>query len=195
MIGLLILAALLVVASSSSSASSRTSTTPQPLRVVGDSFGVGIAAAASSPPFAGVTSSARVGAPASATPAIAQADGYAIVSLGTNDAAAGASPSAIASSVRRVLGPYADGTARRGYLAFVVPHSQMTDRALAARTAAAAAALRSSLRPWARLRLVEIRANAGGADRLHFDRVGYGEILLDALRSLNGMADDNRGNP
>jgi hypothetical protein len=175
----------LVLASSSSSSGVDDG---RPILVVGDSYAVGLAAALRRMfPGRSISSVAKGGQGAYYMTPIQETDGWVIVSAGTNDAAGAASPSDIADRVLRVLGPYADCSARRGGVAYIEPHSKMGGK-LGERVAMVRAELVSrGLDRASCLAVVPIRPAPSPVDNIHFSPEGYETIAGDAVKALASL--------
>jgi hypothetical protein len=171
----------------------------RPILVEGDSFAVGIAQALKQRfPTRNIdTTYAKTGQQALRMPALTDRDVFHIVSAGTNDAVdSRLTAGDVATRVLGVLGPYADGTAKTGYAALVLPHGKMGgtlgERADAVRAeikkrVAQADLLRVNGMFPSRLALVEIRPQPASGDRIHFDGAGYDTIAQDALFAIAAL--------
>ena len=121
-------------------------------------------------------------------PPLKESDDWQILSAGTNDAAGVAPPSDIASRIMKVLGPYGNGTAKRGGVAYIVPHSKMGG-ALGQRvteTMGELAIMLDQADP-DRLAFVSMQVEPG-PDKIHPTPQGYGTLARDAVDALSKLA-------
>jgi hypothetical protein len=165
----------------------------RPIHVEGDSYAAGIAQALRQKyPGRNIDSThASVGRASPAMGKLFDADVFHILSAGTNDAASQAFDAAtVASSIERVLGPYASqaggGSATKGFAVLVLPHSKMGGE-LGEKTALLRQMLMARIKPWKRLALVSIAPNPAAKDGMHFDAEGYGRIAADAMEKLTAL--------